>query len=161
MAIITNLTSKGSGNINDGLPRVSYSNANTRVVDNNPFLNRSVAFTNKFAIMDKMLNQMAEFLTMDEVDTIVKQMEIRTKSKLEGNWTLGDCIQFFKDTLGVDRYDTIRNLWILDNQGAIAAMHKPEDLKEIWIHKLTLREPLHDGEVGRSPDSYMLIKVPK
>jgi hypothetical protein len=160
MAIITNLTSKGSGNIHDG-PRVQYSNANTRQVGQNPFLDRSAAFTNKFAIMDKLLNQMAEFLTMDEVDKIVKDMEIRTKSKLEGNWTLGDCIQFFKDTLGVDRYDTIRNLWILDNQGTIAAMHKPEDLKEVWINKLTLREPLHEGEMSRNPDGYMLIKVPK
>ena len=134
---------------------------NSRTVDSNPFLNRSSAFTHKFTIMDKLLNQMAEFLTMEEVDKIVKDMEIRTKSKLEGNWTLGDCIQFFKDTLGIDRYDTIRNLWILDNQGTIASTHKPEDLKEIWINKLTLREPLHDGEVAKNPDGYMRIKVPK
>ena len=162
MAIITNLTSKGSGNINAGLPSVSYANANSRSIPSQPsWLDRSAQFSRKFAILDKLTNSIAEFLTMEEVDKILQRCEVIAQSKLEGNFTLGDSIGFLKEVLGVDRYDTIRNLWILDNQGTIASTHKPEDLKEIWINKLTLREPLHDAEVGKNPDGYMLIKVPK
>ena len=126
----------------------------------NPFLNRSSAFSNKFDLLDKMLNQLTPYLTFEEVDKLLVDMEIRTKSKIEGNWTMGDCIDFCKQSLGSDRYDILRNLWIMDNQGMIANHNKPEELREIWIHKLTLQEAPEWIALAK-PDQYTQLKVPK
>ena len=86
-------------------------------------------------------------------------MEKRTKSKYEGNWTMGDCIQFFKDALGTDRYDMIRNLWILDNQQMIEAYNEPDNLREIWIHKITMQEVPQDKAL-KDITNHINIKVP-
>jgi hypothetical protein len=107
-----------------------------------------------------MMNQLAVYLTFEEVDKLLADMEVRTKSKLEGNWTMGDCIDFFKQSLGSDRYDMLRNLWILDNQGMISSHNKPEELREIWIHKLTMLET-EESIALRNPTQYVQLKVPK
>jgi hypothetical protein len=132
----------------------------TRLDDYNPFLNRSAAFTKKFNLLDKMMNQLAVYLTFEEVDKLLSDMEIRTKSKLEGNWTMGDCIDFLKQSLGADRYDILRNLWILDNQGMISSHHSPSALREIWIHKLTMQE-VEENIALLNPTQYVQLKVPK
>ena len=44
----------------------------TRTLDRNPFLDRSAAFSAKFSLLDKMMNQLAEYLTFEEVDKFHK-----------------------------------------------------------------------------------------
>jgi hypothetical protein len=131
-----------------------------RKVNTNTWLDRSTDFSKKFAIMDTMTNQIAEWLTFDEIDLILKQMEIRTKSKLEGNWTTSDCAQFLAETLGEERYAMIKNLWVLQNQEMISQHNTPEALREIWINKISMREVTPE-EALRDPSMYTTLKVPK
>lgn len=129
-------------------------------LNQNPFLNRSANFSRKFSYLDTLMNQMAEYLTFEEVDKLLKDLEIKTKSKIEGNWSMSDSTQFLRDALGADRYDMIRNLWILDHQNMIENYNQESDLREIWINKISLREVPQDIALA-DPESHLPIKVPK
>ena len=124
------------------------------------YLDRSAQFSRKFFILDKMLGELSEWLTFEEVDHILKQMDLRTKSKLEGNWSMSDSIDFLKQTLGSDRYDVLRNLWIMGRQETIMEHTRPEELREICINKITLHEATPD-EYRSNPDGHVFFKVLK
>jgi hypothetical protein len=71
--------------------------------NDNPFLDVSQAFTDKFHNLDRILFGYSPYLSLSESYRILDLMEVAAKSKYEGNWTTSDCYQFLRDVLGSDR----------------------------------------------------------
>lgn len=129
-------------------------------LDHSAFTYASQAFTRKFWNMDRILFNMSPYLTFEESDKIMDEMEKRAKSQLEGNWTVGDCIMFLRELLGNDRWNAVEMAWEIDNQAAIAEYNAPETLREAWVHKITMQEV--PAEVGmKNPDNYIRIRTTK
>jgi hypothetical protein len=120
----------------------------------------SKQFTDKFWNMDRILFAMSPYLTFDESDKIMDAMEIRAKSQYEGNWTHTDCIMFLRETLGNDRWNALEQMWLLQNQQAVIGLFAPEQLRDAWVHTITMSEGTPE-EVRANPDSYILIKTTK
>ena len=120
----------------------------------------SQAFTDRFWNMDRILFNMSPFLTFEESDKIMDLMEKRAKSKFEGNWTTGDCLMFLRETLGNDRWNALEMMWEMSNQNAIVQYNNPEDLRDAYIHKITMTEGTLE-QVAASPDDYILIQTTK
>lgn len=120
----------------------------------------SQEFTQKFWNMDRILFNMSPFLTFEESDKIMDEMEKRAKSKFEGNWTTGDCLMFLRETLGNDRWNALEMMWEMSNQNAIVQYNNPEDLRDAYIHKITMTEGTLE-QVAASPDDYILIQTTK
>lgn len=129
-------------------------------LDHSAQIYASQAFTSKFWNMDRILFNMSPYLTFDESDKIMDEMEKRAKSKLEGNWTVGDCIMFLREVLGNDRWNAVEMAWELDNQAAIQQFNDPSSLREAWVHKITMKE-VPAQEAQKNPDNYILIKTTK
>ena len=120
----------------------------------------SQAFTNKFFNMDRILFNMSPYITDEESWLIVEEMEKRSQSKWEGNWTTGDCIMFLRELLGNERYNAMEIMWEMDNQQAIQQYNNPEDLRDAWLHKITLTEGTPE-QVDARPEDYVRIKTTK
>lgn len=120
----------------------------------------SQEFTQKFWNLDRIMFSMSPYLTFEETDKIMDEMEKRAKSKYEGNWTVSDCIMFLREVLGNDRWNAMEMMWEMDNQNAIKRFNNPEDLREAYIHKLTMTEGTAE-EVALNPDDYILITTTK
>ena len=117
-------------------------------------------FTNKFWNMDRIMFAMSPFLTYEESDKIMIEMEKRAKSKYEGNWTHSDCLMFLRETLGNDRWNAVERMWELQNQNAVKQLFNPEDLKETWVHPLTMCE-VDEATRAKNPGEYIQIMLPK
>lgn len=124
------------------------------------FTHVSQAFTNKFWAMDRIMFAWSPYLTDDESWKIMDAMELRAKSKYEGNWTTGDSMMFLRELLGNDRVNAIERTWEIDNQNAILSQFAPEELKETWVDKLSLCE-VSQEQRDANPNNYILIKIPK
>ena len=96
--------------------------------------------TNKFYHLDRIMFAMSPFMTDEESWKLLEEAEKRATSKLENNWTAGDCLNFCKDTLGHDRWAAMEMMWELESQNAVLQLFKPEELREAWINKLTMCE---------------------
>lgn len=120
----------------------------------------SQAFTNKFFNMDRILFNMSPFLTDDESWKIVVEMEKRAESKHEGNWTTNDCLMFLRETLGNDRWNAVEQMWELSNQQAITQFNDPKDLRDAYVHRLTMTEGTPE-QVQANPNDYVLVKTTK
>jgi hypothetical protein len=116
-------------------------------------------YTNKFWNMDRIMFAMSPFLTYDESDKIIFEMEKRAKSKLEANWTHGDCLMFLRETLGNDRWNAVERMWEIQNQNAVTQLFKPEELKETWVDPITMCE-VSDEIRAKNPGSYIQIMLP-
>lgn len=114
--------------------------------------------TRKFFHLDRIMYSMSPFLTDDESWLILNEAEKRAQSKLENNWTAGDCLQFCKDTLGQDRWTALEMMWEVNSQNAVTQLFAPEELRTAWIHKITMTEGT-DLEVQASPDQYVQIQT--
>jgi hypothetical protein len=110
--------------------------------------------------MDRILFNMSPYLTFEESDKIMYEMEKRASSKYEGNWTTSDCLMFLRETLGNDRWNALEMMWELGNQNAIVQYNNPEDLREAWVNKLTMTEGTAE-QVKANPDDYILIQTTK
>ena len=51
-------------------------------------------------------------------------------------------------------------MWTIDNQNAIAKLYAPEQLRDAWMHRITMTEATPE-ELARNPDNYILIKTLK
>jgi hypothetical protein len=120
----------------------------------------SQAFTNKFWNMDRILFNMSPFLTFEESDKIMDEMEKRATSQYEGNWTTSDCLMFLRETLGNDRWNAVEMMWEMGNQTAITQYNNPGDLRDAYIHKITMTEGTA-YDVEKNPDDYILIQTTK
>ena len=119
----------------------------------------SKAYTDKFWNMDRIMFSMSPFLTYDESDKIIIEMEKRAKSKLEANWTHTDCIDFLRQTLGNDRWNALERMWELQNQNAVKQLFTPEQLRETWVDPITMCE-IDDETRSKNPGSYIQIMLP-
>lgn len=124
------------------------------------FTHASQAFTNKFWNMDRIMFAWSPYLTDDESYKIMDEMEKRAKSRLEANWTTGDCLMFLRELLTNDRVNAIERMWEMDNQNAILSVFAPDELKETWVDKLTLCEVTAE-QYKANPQNCVLIKLPK
>jgi hypothetical protein len=125
-----------------------YSSAFTRV---------SQALTNKFFNMDRIMVNWSPYLTYEESERIVVEMEKRARSKYEGNWTNSDCMMFLRELMGNDRVNAIEQSWLIDNQAAVEKFGGGL-LREAWVHKLSMAEGTPE-QVRANPDNYILIKT--
>lgn len=120
----------------------------------------SKAYTDKFWNMDRIMFSMSPFLTFEESDKIIIEMEKRAQSKYEANWTTGDCIMFLRETLGNDRWNAVERMWELQNQNAVKQLYSPDELKETWVDPLTMCE-VDDFTRSLDPSKYIQIMMPK
>lgn len=120
----------------------------------------SAAVTNKFWVIDRAMFAMSPYLTDDESWKIVQELERMATSKLEGNFTGDDAINWLAQQLGAERYQAISMMWILDNQQAIQRLYKPEQLRDAWVHKITMTEATPE-ELEKNPKNYVKIQTTK
>ena len=116
--------------------------------------------TRKFFHLDRIMFSMSPFLTDTEAWLILTEAEKRAQSKLENNWTAGDCLQFCKDTLGADRWAALEIMWEINSQNAVTQLFNPEELRTAWIHKLSMTEGTPE-QVKANPDQYIEIQTTK
>jgi hypothetical protein len=137
---------------------------NGKVIDpskmGHAFTYTSKQLTDKFYNLDRIMFSMSPFLTDDEAWLILTEAEKRAQSKYEGNWTAGDCIQFCKDLLGESRWEALEMAWEINSQNAVQELFAPEQLREAWVHKLSMTEGTAE-EVALNPNDYIMIKTPK
>ena len=131
-----------------------------RIVQNRSYLDRSAKFSKNFGILDAAANALVEYMTFEEVDKFLELTDKLAGSKQEGNWTATDVKTFFTEFLGEERYHMIQNMWVIENQNLVAEYNKADELKEICIHKISMREATPE-EFKANPDNYTFLKVPK
>lgn len=124
------------------------------------FTHVSQALTKKFYNMDRIMFAWSPYLTDDESYKILIEMEKRAQSRLENNWTTGDCLMFLRELLTNDRVNAIERMWELDNQNAILSVFAPDELKETWVDKITLCE-VSQEQRDKNPNQYVVVKIPK
>ena len=132
----------------------------TRTLQDRSFLDRSAKFSRKFSLLDAAANALCEYMTFEEVDKFLALTDKLAGSKQEGNWTATDVKTFFNEFLGEERYAMIQNMWVMENQHLVSEYTKQDELKEVWVHKLTMFEATPD-EVRNNPDNYIAIRIPK
>lgn len=120
----------------------------------------SQSFTQKFFNMDRIMFAWSPYLTFEESDKLMDQMELRALSQYEGNWTAGDCMMFIREQLGNDRVNAIERMWEIDQQTAIQSVFTPDDLQDTWVDKITLCE-VGEAQRALNPNQYIQIKLPK
>lgn len=120
----------------------------------------SKEFTDRFWNMDRIMFSMSPFLTYEETDKIMAEMEKRAASKLEGNWTNSDCIQFLRDVLGNDRWNALERMWEINSQNAMKQLYTPDQLRDTWVDPITMCE-VSDEQRLTNPGNYILIQLPK
>jgi len=120
----------------------------------------SQAYTSKFWNMDRIMFSMSPFLTFEESDKIIIEMEKRAQSKYEANWTTSDCLMFLRETLGNDRWNAIERMWELQNQNAVKQLYSPDELKETWVDPISMCE-VDDFTRSLDPSKYIQIMMPK
>jgi hypothetical protein len=118
----------------------------------------SQAATNRFWNIDRIMFAMSPYLTDEETWKIVEELERMSASKTEGNFSPNDALNWVAEQLGGDRYQALCMAWTIDNQAAVTSIHSPEELREAWVHKLTMTEGTAD-EVRTNPNDYILIKT--
>jgi hypothetical protein len=137
---------------------------NGKVIDpkkmGHAFTYTSKALTDKFYHLDRIMYAMSPFLTDDESWLILTEAEKRAQSKLENNWTPGDCIQFCKDLLGEPRWQALEMAWEINSQNAVHSLFSPEQLRDAWVHKISMTEGTPE-QVQANPDDYILIQTTK
>lgn len=124
------------------------------------FTYTSKQLTDKFYHLDRIMFSMSPFLTDDEAWLILTEAEKRAQSKLEGNWTAGDCIQFCKDLLGEARWSALEMAWEINSQNAVTQLFAPNELRDCWVHKLSMTEGTPE-QVQANPADYILIQTTK
>jgi len=120
----------------------------------------SKAVTDKFWIIDRALFAWSPYLTFDEAADIAIELERMAESKLEGNFTDGDAMNWLAQQLGPDRYAALCQIWIMDNQHNIAKLYKPEQLRTAWVHPLSMAEATAE-EYAANPSAYIEIQTLK
>ena len=116
--------------------------------------------TDKFWNVDRIMFGLSPYITDEESWKIVDEMEKMAKSRHEGNFTPGDALNWVAHMLGSDRWQAVTTMWTIDNQNAIAKLYAPEQLRDAWMHRITMTEATPE-ELARNPDNYILIKTLK
>jgi hypothetical protein len=114
----------------------------------------------RFHHIDKIMFAMSPFLTTEETYKIMDAMEKMAEGKLETNWSASDAIMFCRETIGNDRWNALEMIWEINSQNALQSLYKPEELRDAWVHKISMCEGTAE-EVAANPDSYILIKTTK
>jgi hypothetical protein len=137
---------------------------NGKVIDpkklGHAFTYTSKALTDKFYHLDRIMFSMSPFLTDDEAWLILTEAEKRATSRLEGNWTAGDSIQFCKDLLGEARWQALEMAWEINSQNAVTQLFAPNELRDCWVHKLSMTEVPAEVALA-TPEDYILIQTTK
>jgi len=120
----------------------------------------SQAVTNKFYVIDRAMFALSPYLTFEEAEKIAVQLERLATSKHEGNFSNSDAFNWLAQQLGPDRYQAVQMLWTLDNQLAIKRLYAPEQLRQAWVHKLSMTEGTAE-EVKANPDQYIEVETLK
>jgi len=118
----------------------------------------SQAATAKFWNVDRINFALSPYLTDEESWRIVDELEKMAESKYEGNFSPDDAMNWMAHMVGPERWQAVTMMWIMDNQNAILKLHHPEELREAWVHRITMTEGT-DDEVRNSPKDYILIRT--
>jgi len=120
----------------------------------------SQAVTNKFYVVDRAMFALSPYLTFEEAEKIAVELERMATSKHEGNFSNSDAFNWLAQQLGPDRYQAVQMLWTLDNQLSIKRLYAPEQLRQAWVHKLTMTEGTPE-EVRANPSNYIEVETLK
>lgn len=121
----------------------------------------SSAATAKFFQLDRINFALSPYLTDEESWLIVDEMEKMAKSKYEGNFTPDDAMNWMAHMIGPARWQAVTMMWIMENQNALRRLHSPEELRDAWVHKITMTEEDDPSVLRAHPNDYILIQTTK
>ena len=117
----------------------------------------STEATHKFWNIDRIMFAWSPYLTDDESWRIVQELEKMATSKYEGNFSANDAFNWMAQMIGADRYQALCMMWTMDNQNAINKLNRPEELRDAWVHKLTMTEETDFNVIKANPYDYVLV----
>lgn len=115
--------------------------------------------TTKFWNIDRIMFAWSPYLTDPEAWKIVDELEKMANSKYDGNFSANDAFNWMAEQLGPARYQALCQMWTMDNQAAIIATNNPEELREAWVHKITLTEEDDFDVIKANPYDYVLVRT--
>jgi hypothetical protein len=118
----------------------------------------SKAVTDRFWIVDRAMFALSPYLTFDEAEKIAIELERMATSRFEGNFTHEDAFNWLAQQLGADRYAAVTQCWNIDNQQAITRLHSPEELRDAYVHVISMQEGTLE-EVAANPKNYIKIQT--
>jgi hypothetical protein len=122
------------------------------------FTNVSVAATNRFWNIDRIMFGLSPYITDEESWKIVEELNKMGKSRTEGNFTASDALLWVAEQVGPDRWQAICQCWTMDNQNAIKKLYSPEQLRTAWVHKIFMTEGTPE-QIRNNPRDYIEIQT--
>jgi hypothetical protein len=118
----------------------------------------SRAASQKFWHIDRICFSLSPWITDEESWRIVEQLERLGNSAQEGNFTASESLVWFAEQVGPARYQALCMAWTIENQNAIRRLYAPEQLRDAWVHSITMTEGTPE-QLAANPDNYILIQT--
>jgi len=104
-------------------------------------------------LLDRIVTELHPYFNQFEIDLLVDRMNILATSRLEANWSVGDCVTWLQIQLGAERYANAKQQWTEANQKRVSAFG-------IKKYRCNTTKQLYDGlDEGDDPSAYEIVYI--